>query len=153
MNKTVKIVLPWSLKNGWYFDKKRWWKVGECSGKAWQRQRGGKVWAIPSPWPRTLPLLLVPFTAGSEESGPSSAPGHQGAQTHCSCPYKPLSISRFLVWWKYNHLSIFSPSFFFVTESYDDPTQQLVQERSLKENYSCGTKREHVLLFARNFHC
>lgn len=45
----------------------------------------------------------------------------------------------------------FSPSF--ITESYDDPTQQLVQARSLKENDFCGTKREHILLFARNFHC
>lgn len=40
-------------------------------------------------------------------------------------------------------------SLFFVAESYDDPTQQLVQVQSLKENYFCGTKREHVLLFAR----
>lgn len=45
----------------------------------------------------------------------------------------------------------FLPSFFFIAEPYDDPTQQLVQVRS--ENYFGGTKREHVLLFARNFHC
>lgn len=45
------------------------------------------------------------------------------------------------------------PLSFLSTESYDDPTQQLVQVQPLKEKDFCGTKREHVLLFARNLHC
>lgn len=45
------------------------------------------------------------------------------------------------------------PLSFLSTESYDDPTQQLVPVQPLKEKDFCGTKREHVLLFARNLHC
>lgn len=152
-------MLPWSLKSRSYLDKKRWWQGGGSSGKAWQRQRRGKAWAnhLTSHRPLALPLSSsspYPILTGGQRGVRAPSSTYPAARRNRvpaiinppACIDPRSADSR-------DHLSVFSPLFFFITESYDDPTQQLVQVQSLKENYFCGTKREHVLLFARNSHC
>lgn len=123
---------------------------GGLLGSEAESEKGKTPLAPPHP-------SLLALTGGGEKPGTPNpeAPFFQ-TQKQFSGHCKSMSIYRYLVWWEYDHLRFFSPHtpvFFLITEPYDDPTQQLVQAPSLKENDFCGTKREHVLLFARNFHC